>query len=132
MADDMKAGPGAGTDLPTNAQAGGAERSENITRVMLPQGVRVRLPNRRSSETAELIHDNQIYIVSVSRFSDGSLAEIFLSTAKPNSALATHVSDAAILASMLLQHGVSGAAIRKSIAGPLAAALAMFDGEAMQ
>jgi hypothetical protein len=127
MADDMKVGPGAGTDLPTNALAGVAERSENIARVMLPQGTRVRLPNRRESETAELFHLNQRYVVTVSRLSDGSLAEIFLSTAKPNSELATHANDAAVLASMLLQHGVSAANIRRSLAGPLAAAIALFD-----
>ena len=35
-----------------------------------------------------------------------------------------HANDAAVLASLLLQHGVTAAAIRHSIAGPLATALA--------
>ena len=64
-------------------------------------------------------------IATVSKFGDGRIAEIFLdAAAKPNSALAVHISDAAVLASLLLQQDVSVAAIRHSISGPIATALA--------
>jgi hypothetical protein len=84
---------------------------------------RQRLPNRRGSERFAIRHDDASYLVTVSRFSDGRLAEIFLDT-KPDSALAMHAHDAAVLGSLLLQHGVSAAVIRRSIAGPIATAIA--------
>jgi hypothetical protein len=68
-----------------------------------------------------------VYSATLSKFSDGQLAEIFIDAHKPDSQLAVHVSDAAVLASLLLQHGVTAAAIRHSIAGPLATALAKAD-----
>jgi hypothetical protein len=69
-------------------------------------------------------HDGATYLATLSRSEDGRLAEIFLDALKPDSALAVHASDAAILASILLQHGITAAAIRHSIGGPLATALA--------
>jgi ribonucleoside-diphosphate reductase alpha chain len=86
---------------------------------------RQRLPNRRGSIRFAIKHDDATYLVTLSRFDDGRLGEIFLDAPKPDSAIATHATDAAVLASILLQHGVSAAAIRHSIAGPLATALAL-------
>jgi hypothetical protein len=88
---------------------------------------RQRLPNRRGSVRFCIRHDGASYLVTLSKFSDGRIAEIFLDSAKPDSALATHANDAAVLASLLLQHGVTAAAIRRSIAGPLATAFANVD-----
>jgi hypothetical protein len=88
---------------------------------------RRRLENRRGSLRFSFKHAGAVYSATLSRFSDGSLAEIFIDAHKPDSALAVHVSDAAVLASLLLQHGVTAAAIRHSIAGPLATALAKAD-----
>jgi hypothetical protein len=55
------------------------------------------------------------------------IAEIFLDHAKPNSQLAELANTAAILASLLLQHGCTVAEIRHSISGPLAMALALVE-----
>jgi hypothetical protein len=85
---------------------------------------RQRLPDRRGSLRFPFEYENRLYSATLSKFADGRLAEIFIDTEKPDSQLAVHASDAAILASLLLQNGVASAAIRHSIAGPLAVALA--------
>ena len=43
--------------------------------------------------------------MQIGRFPDGVLAEVFLDAAKPSSALDAFSADAAILISLLLQHG---------------------------
>ena len=90
---------------------------------------RRRLSDRRGSIRFPVQHGGHIYLATLSRFDDGRLAEIFLDSIKPNSEIATHVADAAILASMLLQFGVTAAAIRHSVSGPIATALALAEGE---
>ena len=85
---------------------------------------RQRLPNRRGSIRFSFQYENRLYSATLSKFADGKLAEVFIDTQKPDSQLAVHAADAAVLASLLLQHGVTAAAIRHSIAGPLATALA--------
>ena len=87
-------------------------------------GTRQRPPDRRGSVRFSFVHDNSIYSATLSKFADGRLAEIFIDAQKPDSQLALHANDAAVLASLLLQHGITAAAIRHSIAGPLASALA--------
>ena len=62
---------------------------------------------------------DQCYRAQVGHFPDtGSIAEIFIDAAKPNSALDAFAADAAILISLLLQHGSSlaeiGHALRRS------------------
>jgi hypothetical protein len=89
---------------------------------------RERLPDRRGSESFQFEHAGFSYTATVSCYSDGRLAEIFLDYKRPNSQLAEHANDAAVLASLLLQHGVSAAAIRHSISGPLSTALALAEG----
>jgi ribonucleoside-diphosphate reductase alpha chain len=69
-------------------------------------------------------HDGARYTATLSKFDDGRIAEIFLDAAKPDSQLAVHANDAAVLASLLLQHGCEAAVIRRSISGPIATALA--------
>lgn len=73
----------------------------------------------------EFSHVGQRYTATVSFFADRRPAEIFIDVAKPGSAIAEHANDAAILVSLLLQHGVTAAAIRHSIGGPLATALGL-------
>jgi hypothetical protein len=85
---------------------------------------RQRLPDRRGSVRFSFKHDGKLYSATLSKFADGKLAEIFIDAHKPDSELAMHANTAAVLASLLLQHGVPAAAIRHSIAGPLATALA--------
>jgi ribonucleoside-diphosphate reductase alpha chain len=71
------------------------------------------------------------YVAGVGRFDDGRLAEIFLNAAKHGTAVDVHARDAAVAASLLLQHGcpvetLSRALTRNvdgSASGPLARAL---------
>jgi hypothetical protein len=89
---------------------------------------RARLPNRRGSTIVAFEHEGRRYRVSGS-FSNGHLSEIFLDVGKAGSAVQAHADNEAILASLLLQHGVPVAAIRHSINGPLARALDLLNGE---
>src|SRR5262245_8756693 len=84
---------------------------------------RARLPDRRASEAFTFEHHGANYTATISRFNDDRIAEIFIDASKPGSALAEHASDAAVLVSLLLQHGVTPAKIIHSIAGPLKTAL---------
>jgi len=98
----------------------------------LPSGVamtarREVLPNRRASQSFGFEHRGVRYTATISVFPDGRLAEIFIDSLKPGSAIAEHANDAAVLASLLFQNGVTAAAIRHSISGPLATALAKTD-----
>lgn len=90
---------------------------------------RLRLPNRRRSIRFAIEHGGQTYLATIGYYPDGRLGEVFLDSDKPNSAIATHCQDAAVLASMLLQHGVSAADIQHSVAGPIAKALEVIEGE---
>ena len=85
---------------------------------------RQHLPSRRASTAFQFVRAGIRYTATISKFDDGRLAEIFIDAAKPGSAIAEFASDAAVLASLLLQHGITAAAIRHSISGPLATALA--------
>jgi hypothetical protein len=90
-----------------------------------------RLPNRRGHELLTFKHDRISYRVPVGRFADGGLAEIFLNTAKHGTALDVNVRDAAVAASLLLQHGCPIDTLRQALtrngdgsgSGPLARAL---------
>jgi hypothetical protein len=92
---------------------------------------RQRLPNRRGHELLTFEHEGIRYTAGVGRFADGGLAEIFLATAKHGSALDVIARDAAVAASLLLQHGCSVETLRQALtrnsdgsgSGPLACAL---------
>lgn len=85
--------------------------------------IRERLPNRHGCISFSFECEGHRYRASASRFDDGRLAEIFLDTGKLGTSLQSNAETAAILASLLLQHGVGPAAIRHSISGPIAVAL---------
>jgi hypothetical protein len=92
---------------------------------------RDRLPNRRASEVFNFQSMGMRFTGSVSRFADGRLGELFLSTTKAGSQIGTMAHDSAILLSFALQHGADVEDIRKALCrdgegralGPLAAAL---------
>jgi ribonucleoside-diphosphate reductase alpha chain len=79
----------------------------------LSWGRRLLLPSRRGSETENIEWKNWIWTFTVSSYSDGKLAEIFIDTptkgdlARPKSGsdLALLVQDAAVVASIALQYG---------------------------
>jgi hypothetical protein len=100
---------------------------------------RRRLPNRRSSETFALRWAGMDFTATISRFSDGTLAEIFLSNGKIDSTADTIARDSGVLASIALQYGASIEILRKTLlrdahgapSGPLGIVLDMIsDGAA--
>ena len=94
-------------------------------------GSRRRLSNRREHELIDFEHGGIRYTAGVGRFEDGTLAEIFLNTARQGTAIDVNARDAAVAASLLLQHGCSVDTLRQSLtrnsdgsaSGPLARAL---------
>ncbi len=85
---------------------------------------RSRLPNRRPAYTETLEVDGQAFEATVGFDpEDGSLHELFLTTGKEGSMLNALLADAAVVISIVLQHGISAAALTKSVgrlpAGPV-------------
>jgi len=88
---------------------------------------RRRLPNRRANTSFGFECEGFCYRATAGYFDDGTLAEIFLEVpGKAGTPLESNANTAAILTSLLLQHGVAPDAIRHSVAGPIAVALAKF------
>jgi hypothetical protein len=71
----------------------------------IPAGTRRRLPDRRGHELLDFEHGGIHYTAGVGRFEDGAIAEVFLNTAKCGTAVDSNARDAAVAASLLLQHG---------------------------
>jgi len=72
---------------------------------------RRRLPRRRGALAIEFEHAGHRFRMQIGCFPDGALGEIFLDAQKQNSALDAVAADAAILISLLLQHGATPAEI---------------------
>jgi hypothetical protein len=66
---------------------------------------RERLPNKRACETIAFERDGSQYQMTVGFYADGRAGEIFLNHDRSDSLLDVLTSDAAILASLALQHG---------------------------
>jgi ribonucleoside-diphosphate reductase alpha chain len=102
---------------------------ETATEVML--GHRRCLANRREHKLLDFEHGGIRYTAGAGWFEDGRLAEIFLSTAKHGTAVDVNARDAAVAASLLLQHGCPVDTLRRALtrnsdgsaSGPLARAL---------
>jgi hypothetical protein len=85
------------------------------------------LSDRRAHELIDFIHANRAYTAGSGRFADGRLAEIFLNTGKSGTDVENAARDAAIVASIALQHGTPAEIIRHALtrnrdggaAGPL-------------
>jgi ribonucleoside-diphosphate reductase alpha chain len=96
-----------------------------------PVQTRWRLPNRRAHELLSFDHGGIRYTAGVGRFENGDLAEIFLNTSKNGTAVDVNARDAAIAASLLLQHGCDLDTLRRALtrnsdgtaSGPLARVL---------
>jgi hypothetical protein len=76
---------------------------------------RQRLPNRRASESFAFECGRMAYIASISRFSNGDLAEIFISNHKSGSDADSAAKDSAVVCSIALQYGVPADVIRKAL-----------------
>ena len=88
---------------------------------------RKRLSDRRGSVSCLFEYEGHRYSVTASRFDDGRLAEIFLDVpGKFGTPMQANAENAAILTSLLLQHGVNPEVIRHSVTGAIALALAKF------
>ncbi len=93
--------------------------------------MRKTLNNRRRSETFEFERDGSRYRMTVGYYPNGRLGEVFLNADRANSLLDFLMSDAAILASLALQHGCPLDEIRHALkrdvrglaASPIGAAL---------
>jgi hypothetical protein len=92
------------------------------------------LPNRRSHWLYRFESGGQFYTGGIGRFDDGRIAEIFINGAKVGSAAEANAQDAAIVASLALQHGCPPETIRHALVrsggngGPLATLLAVVEG----
>src|SRR5437660_10012223 len=64
-----------------------------------------RLPHRRGAVALDIEHAGHRYRMHVGYFPDGAVGEVFLDATKQNSMLDAFAADAAILLSLLLQHG---------------------------
>jgi hypothetical protein len=90
---------------------------------------RQRLPNRRGNVSVAFRFEDHDYLATAGHFADGRLAEIFLHVpGKLGTPLQSNADNAAILTSLLLQHGVEPGVIRHSVTGPIAVALSKFSG----
>ena len=89
---------------------------------------RHRLPNRRPSETRTLELAGQTFDATVGLDpEDGQPRELFLSGGKSGSMLDALLGDVAVVVSVALQHGVTAAALAKSISRVPASPLAPTD-----
>jgi len=76
---------------------------------------RERLPNRRAAETFEVKANGLRYPVTVGRFADGRIAEIFIQNSKPGSTSDCYMRDAGISASLALQYGCPLETLRRAL-----------------
>jgi hypothetical protein len=92
-----------------------------------PAPARERLPNRRASETFSFEVEGLHYCATFSHFADGRIGEIFIGNHKVGSQCDTNVRDAALAASLALQHGcpldVLRGALLRDMRGKAATAL---------
>jgi len=68
--------------------------------------MRERLANRRASESYPFEWNGMAFVATISRYPDGRIAEIFVGNGKAGSHTDAAAKDAAIVASIALQHGV--------------------------
>ena len=77
--------------------------------------MRTKLADRRATETIDVRHGGQRFHVSVGRFHDGSISELFISGPKSGSDLAAVIHDAAVALSIACQYGVPIEKIRHAV-----------------
>jgi hypothetical protein len=73
------------------------------------------LPNRRGCETFEIKHADRIYQVTIGRFPEGTIGEVFVTGAKVGSAMEAVARDAAVCVSIALQYGVPLTILRHAV-----------------
>lgn len=92
---------------------------------------RERLPARREAELLDFTHAGRRWTVTIGRFVDGRIAEVFIDGSK-EAPIVELAQESAIVASLALQSGCAFETLRHPLAGrnagPLGAALALVDG----
>ena len=83
-----------------------------MTATIKTAAIRERLPDRRMCESLEIDVNGRKYRCSIARFSDGRLAEIFLSNNKSGSDSDCAARDSAVVCSIALQYGAPIEVIR--------------------
>src|ERR1700692_4190254 len=76
---------------------------------------RQRLPNRRLHWLYRFESGGQMYTGGIGRFDDGRVAEIFINGVKVGSTAEANAQDAAIVASLALQHGCPADVLRHAL-----------------
>jgi hypothetical protein len=91
---------------------------------------RERLPNRRAADLVDFEHDRRRWTVTIGRYPDGRVAELFIDAPK-ESPLVELAQDGALAASLALQSGCPLETLRYALsgreAGPLRTALALIE-----
>jgi hypothetical protein len=91
------------------------------------------LPNRRNSEAVGFEHHGLAYRACVSRFEDGSIAEMFLDTGKTGTSANIIAKECAVMFSIARQYGAPEGVLFNALpklhdgspAGPMGTALAL-------
>ena len=73
------------------------------------------LPQRRASETFTLRFWNQNFTITIGRFPDGVIGEVFIDGGKSGQDIQSTARDAAVVLSLALQHGAPIEAIRHAV-----------------
>lgn len=73
------------------------------------------LPNRREHECVTFEFNGRHCIAGIGRYEDGRLAEVFIDCAKAGSDADTSAREAAVSASLALQHGCSVQTLRHAL-----------------
>jgi hypothetical protein len=73
------------------------------------------LPQRRASETFMLRFWNQNFTITIGRFPDGVIGEVFIDGGKSGQDVQSTARDAAVVLSLALQHGTPIEAIRHAV-----------------
>ena len=89
------------------------------------------LPARRASETLDFSHDGIRYTLTVGTYPDGRPGEVFIDGPKAGSGAQVNATDAAVILSIAMQHGVPVATLRAAVSrnaageptGPIGAVL---------
>jgi hypothetical protein len=76
---------------------------------------RHRLPARRVAETHAIAFAGRQYRVTVGRYPDGRIGEVFASSGKEGSNIEAMLSNACVLASLALQHGAMPSELARSM-----------------
>jgi hypothetical protein len=91
---------------------------------------RERLPDRRAADLVDFDHDRRRWTVTIGRYPDGRVAELFIDAPK-ETPLVELAQESAIIASLALQSGCPLNTLRHAVsgrsAGPLRTALALIE-----